>query len=476
MSQEPTGEVIEIPKPKHCRNCHCLLFPLTDGQRLDCPICHPEASFANNTYKFSRLAESRKLIIFVFDITIPLNSLLLLLNDLYNNITDNETISLICVSDRIVFITVVDGLVVLETYTHHSEIATTIRHSFSRQTLKNVVLPSISSVLALKPDTFANVYDYYEIFKIACKISNSVPFTLFLFSNRHCAPINADDAQFISEMVKENNSIAHIGCINEFKRFTAAARCTFGKVFSVSMIPAGGYFSKLTEKNLDKFRLFAPSSFEYTKVTNSSGNLRMSEVLSKLKLRAFSGGSVRMSFNPTRTSFKTLRILEESRTNNGTFLSLYTFNVAENLQKFKESANQDILNTLILKGFASDVLRGAWNGDKFDQVLPKFLPAVKDMLNATTLHNMGTSEQIDIIRLYYVLGKYGITDISARLVKLNGGYALVVPPTLYILTENDNVDYSELYSSFEWPIEIKLIQNKSAFQFTVEKFGIKFTE
>ncbi|EAY11790.1 hypothetical protein TVAG_106850 [Trichomonas vaginalis G3] len=477
QSEEPSGDIIEIKKPKRCRNCKCLMFPLEDGKREDCPLCHPQATFANKTFKFDVKSRERNLIVFVFDITVPLSALNVLLYDLYNNTTDKDTISLILVSDRIVFITIVNGLVVFETYTHSSEITTTISHSFDRETLKNVVIPSISSAFALIPAKLLNVYDYYDIFKCACKISNETPFKLFLFSNRHCDTINADDAKYISEMVKENDSIIHIGCINEFKRFTAATRSVFGKVFSVTTLPKSGYLSKLGDKHVNKFRIFAPGAFEFTKVTNSSGNLRMSPNLSKLKLNGFTGGSVRFSFDAGRTDFKILRLLEEVRTTSGTFLTLHTFNVAESVEKFRESIQNEVYNTLILKGFASDVLRSVWNGDKFDQILPNLLLPVKDLLKGTSLHNIGANEQIDILRLYYVLCSYGNTDIKARIVKMENSEALIVPPSVFILDEDGKSDkYEEILSKFDWPFELKFIQNKSAFQFVAEKFGLNIAD
>ena len=485
MSKEPKDSVDASWAKKHCRKCNSLLFPLkSDETKFDCPICNHDIEFSEKTYRVQKFSEERKITFFVFDITIPYDTLVFLLNDLYNNVSEKEMISVVCVSDRIMFISVSHGLMQLDTFSSSASLKNPLKNFITKEDLKKVVIPSISSVYALFPDSLENIFDYYDLIKSCMKVSLRKPFSLILYSNRHAAPVDADDAQYLSQLVSSSGSVIHIGAINEFKRQTAAARCSFGVVFSVTTVPECGFMKKLDRNPITKFRIFAPPQFEFTKVTNSTGNMRMSSRLSKLKLTDFRGGSVRMSFDGGRSTSKHVNILEEVKTANGTFLTVHTFEKSEDEKAFNASINAPVFNTLMLKAFASDLLRAIWNGEKFDRVVPKHIAAAKGLIPTnSSLATIGSNEQLDILRLYYVLSNYGCSDIETRVVTISeeeegkeGIYALIAPPVMFVLdTENTN-KYEELWNSFDWPFNIKMVQTKAAFQLLANKFDAKLPE
>ena len=133
MMQEPHQfEEVNWTK-KHCRSCKSLLFPLKDDEtKFDCPICHPDIDYSPKTFKLKKQSPERKTFFFVFDITIPLPSLNLLLNDLYNKMQADEQISLVCLTDRIMFISVSHGLMQINTFSSSSDIKKAMKDFISK--------------------------------------------------------------------------------------------------------------------------------------------------------------------------------------------------------------------------------------------------------------------------------------------------------------------------------------------------------
>ena len=476
MCEEPEKfEEVKWTK-KHCRTCKSLLFPLKQVEtKFDCPICHPDAEYSEKTFKLQKQGYTRKLLFFLFDITIPIEVLNFLLTDLYNNLKEDEKVLLACLSDRIMFISVSHGLMQIDTFSTSQDIKTAIKDFISKEDLKNIIIPSITSIFSLFPENLQNIYDYYDAFKGCVKLSLNQPFTIILYSNRHCDSINADDAFYLSNIVSQHNSVIHVGCSFQIKRITAGTRAAFGTVFMMSEVPEKSILPKLEWRNpLSKFRIFAPSAFEYTKVTNSSGNLRMSSRLAKLKLNNFKGGSVMMAFDRTRVKSQTIKLIEEVRTANGTYISCHSLGISKDQQEFTVSANADILRSVILKCFASDVLRNIWDCQDTTQTIAKFLPKVEQYTkDKTSLSKFGINEDIELLRLYYVLNSYGVIDIDVKIIEKDGILTLLVPPVMYVYDPEDTMKYMEIWDSIKWPFTIEKVKSRDALQLLCDKFSIK---
>lgn len=465
-SQEPKEFVNATFKKTHCRNCKSVLFPLNDDTKLECPICNPDADFSSKIFKLSQPAPERNIIIFAFDITIPHQTILFLLNDLYNNMKDNEKLSIVCITDKTIFVNVNNNLLEFDTYASPTEIQFPMQSYITKEQLREIVIPSISTVYALFPDELPDVCNYCNSIKAIIKISHKIPFTIYLFAQRPADRVSIESAQIISQAICDNQSILHIGAVSDFKRHIAIARLAFGSVFGIHAL-AGSIFAKLRENSqvISKFRIFAPRSVEFSKVTGSAGNLKMSSKLSKLKLSNFIGGSVSFHIEEKRNK---IRLLETSRTESGTFLALHTFQKTES---FRDTIDVDLTNSIIMKFFASDVIRATMRGENFDKVLKQHLRSVEAVLGGTSLSKIGSDEQNDLLKLYYVLQSYGPADIKVRGMKIGSSVALLVPPTLFVY-ETAGMDISKVQADASWPLELRVLKSESEFEQICQNYGV----
>lgn len=521
-----------------CQQCNCPLFPLADerSNQLDCPICHPNSDFSKKTFRFLQAQKKPTIqnhFVFIFDIAMPPPILFTYINSLYNSIDDSDTISIVCVTNNVIFASVINGLLIFDVYEDGNSAKSLDHYIIKKNDISEVVLPSISSIYTLIPaelDFESN--PFIAIQYVLQSLQTPSPNTGMVFSPRisylvffyrSISRLQASDAESLGTSISESNGIVHFGGPPEFRRYSAISHFTFGSMFATtnhqtkllesvltddlnqvdlifntvkdsycqpSLIPL---FVKLS-KSHHQLNLYAPRSVTFLKTTGCSGKVVTKEKTAMLDLKSMNGGSIQIQVDPKQLGGNQLRLLEinirnhlandkDEQSNNGYYLlTLHTLN--------KDSGEEDrkITETLILKAFAFDVLRNAWEGKDLSEAINTYLtPEIKEIICNTSLHGLNFEEeagllsrimkpnetfftplllqQMKILRLYYVLLNIGQCDINPKKIEKLDCNIIIAPPVLYVQKKSEEISASveEILASTTWPFSV-LIVDESEFR------------
>ncbi|OHT16773.1 hypothetical protein TRFO_41574 [Tritrichomonas foetus] len=452
INLEPESYLFFSQAIKKCPKCKCPLFPLKNEKDTDCPICHPDSDFSNGSYQFGPKSIPRNHFFFIFDIEMPQNKLIAYLTELYNSITDDDTISIVCMANNAIFASVKNGLLIFDIYDNPNFVEMLKQYVIEREWIQSVVIPSITSIYALRPAELNPVCDPFFGLRCSLKAASKRPVAFFLFFYRKICDLQVSDAEALGEAVSEAKSIVHIGGPPEFRRYSAVTRYSFGSVFGTADLPAS-IVRKIVfmSRPSDRTRFYAPRCVTFTKTTGCSGSVNTKEFITKLKLNSMVGGSIRFQCEENKNHIHT-RFLESVRTRNGTFLTVHT------LHKNAANVNENITISLLLKGFASDVLRAAWDGEDFKRTIKeKLTDEIKQAITGTCLADIGNNLQIDVFRLYYVLLNFGKCNLLYHLKEMPDCSIIIAPPVLYVLKKLDNFQIDEIFNQNLWPFYINVV-------------------
>lgn len=445
MKLQPENPVIVQEMIEKCRNCHSPLFPLdTNELKKDCPICHPRINYSSKSFRFSGTSVPRNHYFLEFDTSIPPEVLYQILNELKDSTNEESTFSVICTTDKLIIGSVSDNTFLVDVYSDVSQVQPSSNYFISKKDFVDVAIPSIFTVFALTPDEPPKMINPFLAIRAASKIARKRPFTMLMFVSQPVAGITIQEAEEIGELLISARSIVHIGAKSDFKRLTAAVRSVFGTVFKIDYFTKGIIQNLLERsKSLDKLDLICPLQFEFKKVTGCTGKVRMSTSASKLKLQNMVGGTIRFQLKDPISG--PIKFIERVRTAEGNFLSVHSFDIG-NVVK-----NEEINRMLVLKAFASDVLREVWLGSSYHNILKTFqVGQITELLSSTSLKRIGKIE-FDILPLYFLLCSFGLPDIDIKYNEENETKTIIAPPFIYISSEKINED---VFQDGHWPFGI----------------------
>jgi hypothetical protein len=261
--------------------------------------------------------------------------------------------------------------------------------------------------------------------------------------------------------------VLHVLATEGFRKYSAVAQHTFGYLLSVSFLKAG-VIKKLIQlsKSVLAIDLYAPRAVEYTKVIGGAGKMRLSFAFSKLELAAFSGGAVRFVVDSIQgDEKKPVHFVEVSKTSRGTFVTLHSLR-NDGTTEF----DNKITRCLILKAFASDVLKKVWNGKDLGDVLKKRMDGtIKNSISHTSLEKVGEKLQRDIVRLYFVLNSNGICDVDKRLVRIGKAWVCYLAPFVFVYGEESEWEFPGNEVLFEH----RKVTDLDAFRLLLEQNGFE---
>ncbi|OHS95054.1 hypothetical protein TRFO_38770 [Tritrichomonas foetus] len=463
------------------------------------------------------LSLSPKITILSLDNTIPFFTVL----DKINDFTLNDSYEL--TKDEINNF-IIPSLFAL--YSMYSEFIFKHDHNFNEKNINNIdnidnTNKSNNTNLNSKEKLeHRNYVDIIPLIQILIRQSEKRPFATFCFLNSPVAPLTVEKAAAASRTITSNGGIIHFGASESFKRLTAISRLNFGCVFGISENLS---ICSLTIQKLinlsrpSSIKLISPRFVEVEKVTGSEGSMNMTAYITKMNLKSIRGCSARLTIDQTRigkSHEKIVKMIEITDNIHGRFISLHNFTFPQNYEEkekeeqqqqqqqenpiekgkgkgkenkneiqkrmeniFIQYSNQEITNNIILKGFASDILRSAWAGEEWNQLIEKHVNNngfLKEILSSYCTLELGLKPDQDALRLFYILESLH-NDNTNRLIHLeNGRYILVSPPIAYIYSnETFSIDIINRKILSEWPFELRFFTDLTIFKCFVEKFGCK---
>lgn len=539
---------------KKCKKCNCPLFPLSDDNRnnCECPICNPKLEFSDKTYRIPLTKENssvnecavRNHFFFIFDIVMPQKILFSYIHALYDSITESDTVSIICITNNIIFATAINGLLVFDVFDNQSTVRSLSHYIIRKKDLLDVVLPSISSIYALTPAELEQVSNPF--FGLKCVLQTittnseseyepffNVKFSCLMFFYRPICNLQVSDAESLGESLQESNIVVHFGGPPEFRRFSAVTHYCFGSIFEttspvkfnanskptndLSYNPNDVIFDAFKEADCQpsiikhlvklsrpnsKVKLIAPRSITFTKTTGCSGTVNTKELTTMLDLNAMVGGSVKIQIDTNHSEI--IRLLEIVKThpianslsiikeqtvseyndnsnknihNGFVFLTLHT------LRNNSDETNKSITSTVLLKGFASDVLRSVWDGDDISQTSNAFLTkdiqeaiannslstidvkeekeALKRISSTCSIFNRISLMQTNVLKLYYVLMNNGKCNLTNQLIERDDCNVIVTPPIAYIYKKKPDAHFNldDSLPLNTWPFSTKIVND-----------------
>ncbi|KAK8844937.1 hypothetical protein M9Y10_021110 [Tritrichomonas musculus] len=538
---------------KKCSNCDCPLFPLsTEGKNTcDCPICHPKSEFSSKTYRIPLTRENsaetglaaRNHFFFIFDIAMPPKILFNYIQALYESITESDTVSIICITNNVIFATVINGLLVFDVFDNQESVRSLKHYVIRKKDIIDVVLPSISSIYALTPaylEPISNPFFGLQCILQAISSKNdsdynsffiNVKFSCMLFFYRSICNLQVSEAETLGESLQETGVIVHFGGPPEFRRFSAVAHYNFGCIFETTSKSTSKIFEnlklnpnenginpndaifdtfndsdcqpsiikhlvKLSRPN-NKVKLIAPRSVTFIKTTGCAGSVNTKELSAMLDLNAMVGGSVKIQIESNHDNIihlleivkthpiaNSLSIKNDTNSNADTnihngfvFLKLHT------LRADSGETNRSVTSNILLKGYASDILRAAWDGDDIKKLANSYLTKdIQEIISNTCLSTINEREeaeslkrisphsplfspvslmQTNVLRLYYVLMNYGKCNLTTQLIERDDCTIIITPPIAYIYKKQLEIRFNldEFLPGNIWPFSTRIVDD-----------------
>jgi hypothetical protein len=357
-----------------------------------------------------------------------------------------------------------------------SDFAATDLYETTKTELLTILVPSLPALYPLFAGNVGAIV-LLSALQIVLRESERRPFAALVFLGSPVVAFTAERAAAASRAIAAAGGVVHIGAQEHFKRLSALTQFNFGFVFGISTI-----VPSLIKKLIDgsgpmAIKVFCPRFLELEKVTGGDGTVRSTASLTVIKMKALRGCSGRISvdYGRIKGSAACVRILEVVRTDNTRFLRLHTFTYPADPAAFSAAQNSGITQNLVLKGFASDVLRAAWAGQEWEPTIAKFLKGkhVEKQRVGSCLADLNGRPDRAALRLFYIL-QCLVGDLSHRLVEVQGGHAFVAPPVLYVHTKEDPTAAVEQAVVSEWPFEVRIVDDIAAFRLVVEQLGGRF--
>lgn len=365
----------------------------------------------------------------------------------------------------------------------------------------------------------------------------NVKFSCLMFFYRPICNLQVSEAENLGESLQESNIIVHFGGPPEFRRFSAVSHYCFGCIFETTPIikfdlnttppqtnnncnnfnPNDAIFDAFKDSNCQpsiikhliklsrpnsKVRLVAPRSITFTKTTGCLGSVNTKELTTMLDLNAMVGGSVKIEVDSDHSEI--IRLVEIIKTHPITNASLFTKNpnagdfnnntdnnihngfiflTLHTLRNNSGEVNRSITSSILLKGFASDVLRAIWDGEDIKITSIKYLTKdIHESISNTSLSTIDVNEekealkrisspnslfspislmQSNVLRLYYILMNYGKCNLTTQLIERGDCSVIIAPPIVYIYKkmQDNQFNLDDVLPTNTWPFSTKIVND-----------------
>ena len=465
---------------KKCKKCGCFLFPDQEKQ-FKCPYCEPNSNFINSTVQIDGGFNVPAIYFFVFDFTFPIATIQRALTDLAKEVPENAKICILCSALKQNYLIYdYNQLPAIDCFNSLNEFFHSDAYFVSPSSIDTIIVPALFSLYNIlqsqsHTDQPIDVTVPIEICRKQIPNQLNELYSIIFFTSREIKPIVADNAFLLGDAICKSGGILHFGAQQNFKRLTAISRPSFGIVFGISEYVDTTMKKLVSLSRPQKIKIIAPRFIETTKVTGADGNLRLTSLLSIIKLKNGRGVSLRFNVDYQRMSSSQqftdrINIMEVLTNDKGQFLTLHFLKVPQKPEDFKQSMNEVVTNSIICKGAASDILRPVYSGEQYFKVLNQFSKRHElsyEVLKNVEIHGLGSKEDRETLRLYYVLHKLFNEQKSGEM-EVDGNKLFIAPPSVYIYSqENDLNKLAESVFQSEWPYELYLFKDESAMKLLI---------
>ena len=468
---------------KKCAKCGATLFPTKNGE-YKCPICEPDSDFVEGTIKVGNGFNIPNIYFFVFDISLPIKTVQEALGDLMDSVDPETKVCVVCAAYSSCFVIYqANGLPVYDNYTS-AEDYSSVEECFTKpEDVKNVLIPSLEALYnishnASNDETVLDVTFPIQICRKQVPEKTNDLFSIVFFASREAKPLSAERAFALGKGIAVNGGVIHFAAKQSFKRLTAIARASFGVVCGISE------YVKATMKKLallsrsQQIKFIFPRFIEATKVTSADGNVRLTSLLSIVKLTSGRGVSVKLGVDFQRIDKaryeNNIRFIEQTTTSEGRFYTLHSFKPSKTAEEYTASIRKDDLNALLCKGIAADILRPLFAGEDFFKVINRFKKqnTTFNLLAETDIAGIGTKADRDTLRLYYVLHRM-INQHKHGEFEEGKFKFFVAPPSIYVLSAEGEDVTSAVDAAFasEWPYELHIFKDEAAMKLLIANFA-----
>ena len=465
-SHIPTDFILTKGDPwLKCKSCGSSLFLLDDETSFDCPICHPENSYSKHTFKvIDKKLQTKRRHYIVLDISMDLASMASILRQFVECLADTDEVWVVFISEAPIFCCVSNSVLFFDTPASGrdmtvSDPSISLKYRISKKQLNDVVIPSVSSVCALRRVDGEQKCDLWLVLQQVFENRGQEPAVVYAFVASKVADVPVSD-DFMEVIERNKDIVCHIGLCNDgFLRATTVSRGSLGCVFRLGYV-SKNIVRKLVDSSLREKRVITfPACLSLGEVVGRQDmRIKKDKNVIKVVIPSLSGGAGTFTFDATKTDFSIIRVVEKVVTDTAEFMTLHTF---QNSNGFGDVVDRNVMNTISLKIAADTALRALWRRRKFDAVISAF-KAGNEANNS--LKNLGTDKEADMAALYYVLASIGVVDLEEKVYQFDGKWVLVSPPQMYILSETGRFDGYGPWDVKKWPFDISVISTKEEFQ------------
>ena len=458
----------DISDLKKCILCGTSLFPTIKSDEMGCPICSPDKDYSNDIFKLKDESKNDLNYFIALDVMIPYDKIKQILVNFVDIMEEDEKVLIIMVLDRIITLTVEDNILFFRSFRKDKPIL-----FLNKKTITDIVLPSLSSIYSLV-ESLPESISYLNVIRIALMLSKDTPFIMYVFTYRLQSKVFIDESSELSRQLRENRSTVHFGTDDEHMRYISVIHTTFGSVFGITnFIPS--FFRRLKYNVISKFELIAPRSVDIVKVAGVNGVLNVSPHVTRLMLTQIQGAAIKMTYNNiSNHNNKKVNIIEYFESQKGTFVKCHQFYECSSIDEYNKTEDVEIRNSLLIKLYASSVLRKTFEGGDFASLVKTEMDEqIKVIKQSTFLRKIGVNINRDCYKLYHCLITPDICQSDDKLVKMNGTYVLISFPTVYVLDERKKRPKIDLDRNMYYIPDIKYVELEQAFKLLCQKHGLE---
>jgi len=460
-----------------CEKCTCYKFPIKNGGS-ECPICVPSADFIEGSVFVGNGSRQSQLYFLVIDLSFPHDISINILKIFIESLDSDDLAVVFGVSEYVSVLFVKDSIPICENIVSPSDFVISEQYELNRSQLSGLLdaIPAFSRTIPpTTPDTPLDVVP-----AIQCCIDQAMkrPYIIFFMSKREIKPLPAEKAAVVGKAVFSSKGIIHFGNDQSFKRLTAIAHHSFGCVFGISKFVSSTFSQLRIFSRIYRMKVYSPRFIEASKVTGADGSVRMTAKCSVLKFRTTKGCSCRLNIDYSRignSHSSHFYCLEAFQNSFGYYLTLHKLSSSPSIDTFSQNISQNLNKSLLIKGYASDILRMIWTGEDMESCIRKHLkqnPSIVGMIAETCLNELGSRPDRDTLKLYYVL--HSLLTSYQQASSVTETYSIhVMPPFVFFHGSEDPINVISNKIESEWPYELNVFTDISAFKLVVEKIGVK---
>lgn len=465
------------PQPvANCARCGGITFPLNDGTNA-CPVCAPDLDYIPRTVRVGGGRARARTHFLIADIRFGRAALARMLRAFLGALSDDDPFVVAVLEPRVVVLHVRGGVPSLYLFGDGDDIAAP--RYFAARRCDAADSDELAAALCSACSVFGGAqsaeFDLLRPLKFVLAQADGDPFAAYFMLAGDSVPLPAERIDAAGRSIAKQNGVVHFGAYRDFRRLTGIASHNFGCVFRI-----GDDFTQMFKKLYSlskqcKLEVVVPRAFEIVKSSGAVGSVRETEFFKLISFDMSSGCACRFALNYNMSDDlrkKNLNVLELTQNDDGEFITLHRFSVASSQEEFDESLNTQITNSIILKGFISDVLKESWKGVDWDVIMYKIRNSSHEkVIQASNLVDISGDQDKSILKLYYDMHCLS-TNLTNKLIKIQNGYVLISPPNLLIYTDKQTpVDIDEVFES-EWPLNVVYTNNFDDFCETCNHFNL----